>query len=79
MSHSFKRAWAWHGRGRAFYSVAGDGEAMGMAGGAVGWGPSRKEVAEGRPASLMGEHSPVGTDPSAHTGASSSFPSAFAR
>lgn len=59
--------------------MAGDRKAMGMTGGAVGWGPSRKEVAEGRPASLMGKHSPIGTVPSAHTGAFSPFPSAFAR
>lgn len=59
--------------------MAGDRKAMRMTGGAVGWGPSREEVAEGRPASLKGEHSPIVTVPSAHTGAFSSFPLAFAR
>lgn len=43
--------------------MAGDRKAVGMAGGAVGWGPSRKGVAERRPACLMGEHSPIGTVP----------------
>lgn len=42
MSRSFKRAWAWHGWGRTFYSVAVDRKAVGMTGGVVGWGPSRK-------------------------------------